>query len=156
MARMLRAHGSRRKYHNEMVGYNSRLDALQAAFLRVKLKHVDAFNARRREVAARYNDLLQGVPGLVLPPLTEGHVFHQYTVRIPVGRDQVAEELASKGIGTMVYYPVPLHRLPVYGYPEGTFPEAERASREVLSLPMGPFLGPQNEHVASLLREILA
>lgn len=145
MARMLRAHGSRRKYHNEMIGYNSRLDALQAAFLRVKLKHVDTFNARRREVAARYNDLLQGVPGLVLPPLTEGHVFHQYTVRIPAGRDRVAEELASKGIGTMVYYPVPLHRLPVYGYPEGTFPEAEQAAQEVLSLPMWAGLDPESQ-----------
>lgn len=156
MACMLRAHGSRRKYHNEMIGYSSRLDARQAIFLRVMLKHVDTFNARRREVAARYNDLLQGVPGLVLPPLAEGHVFHQYTVRIPAGRDRVAKELARRGIGTMVYHPVPLHRLPVYKYPEGASPKAEQVSHQVLSLPMGSFLARQADRVRSLLHEILA
>lgn len=138
MARMLRAHGSRRKYHNEMVGYNSRLDALQAAILRVKLPHVDRWNAQRREVARRYNQLLDGVPGLVLPEITEGHVFHQYTVRILGGkRDAVQQSLARAGIGTMVYYPIPLHRLPVYGHSEGSLLEAERVASEVLSLPMG-------------------
>lgn len=155
LARMLRAHGSRRKYHNEMVGYNSRLDALQAAFLRVKLRHVDAFNARRREVAASYHQFLQGVPGLVLPPLVEGHVFHQYTVRILEGRDRVAEALAREGVGTMVYYPVPLHRLPVYAHMGAALPEAERAAREVLSLPMGPFLSEEDLlRVADALRGV--
>ncbi|MEJ5336112.1 MAG: DegT/DnrJ/EryC1/StrS family aminotransferase [Thermus sp.] len=141
LARMLRAHGSKRKYYNEMVGYNSRLDALQAAILRVKLPHVDRWNEKRRQVAERYNQLLAGTPGLVLPEVSEDHVFHQYTVRILGGkRDRVQQALAEAGIGTMVYYPVPLHRLPVYGYPEGAFPEAERGAAEVLSLPMGPFL----------------
>ena len=141
LARMLRAHGARKKYYNEMPGYNSRLDALQAAILRVKLPHVDAWNEARRWVARTYNELLKDVPGVVIPceaPYAK-HVYHQYTVRIPEGRrDEVQRRLAEMGIGTMVYYPVPLHRLPVYGYPEGTFPEAERAAREVLSLPMWP------------------
>ncbi|WP_243089950.1 DegT/DnrJ/EryC1/StrS family aminotransferase [Thermus neutrinimicus] len=154
LARMLRAHGSRRKYFNEMVGYNSRLDALQAAILRVKLPHVDRWNEKRRQVARRYNQLLSGIPDLVLPEVSEGHVFHQYTVRILGGkRDMVQQALAEAVIGTMVYYPIPLHRLPVYGYPEGALPLAERAAGEVLSLPMGPFLegGAQEKVVGPLV-----
>ncbi|KGQ22401.1 DegT/DnrJ/EryC1/StrS family aminotransferase [Thermus filiformis] len=143
LARMLRAHGARRKYHNETLGYNSRLDALQAAILRVKLPHLDAWNEARRRVAHTYNELLKGLPGLETPyeaPHAR-HVYHQYTVRILGGRrDEVQRRLAEAGIGTMVYYPVPLHRLPVYGYPEGSFPEAERAAREALSLPIWPTL----------------
>ncbi len=155
-ARMLRAHGSRRKYFNEVVGYNSRLDALQAAFLRVKLKHVDAFNVRRREVAARYHELLQGVPGLALPPLVEGHVFHQYTVRIPEGRDRVAEALAEEGVGTTVYYPAPLHKLPVYAHMGATLPQAERAAEEALSLPIGPYLDSSSqERISETLKAFL-
>ena len=155
LARMLRAHGSQKKYHNEMVGYNSRLDALQAAFLRVKLRHVDAFNARRREVAAYYHQLLHGVLGMVLSPLVEGHVFHQYTIRIPEGRDRVAEVLRREGVGTMVYYPVPLHKLPVYAHMGVILPEAERAAEEVLSLPMGPFLSEEDLlRVADVLRGV--
>jgi len=139
-ARMLRTHGARRKYHNEMLGYNSRLDALQAAVLRVKLKVLDEWNARRREVAARYREALAGVEGLVLPaeqPYAY-HVYHQYTVRVLHGRrDEVRQRLAEQGVGTMIYYPVPVHRLPVYAWPEGALPQAERAACEVLSLPMG-------------------
>lgn len=139
LARMLRAHGSRRKYYNEIIGYNSRLDALQAAILRVKLPHVDRWNERRRQVAERYNQLLSGVPGLVLPEISEGHVFHQYTVRILGGRrDRVQGALAEAGVGTMVYYPVPIHLLPVYGLSKGMFPHAELVSSEVLSLPLWP------------------
>ena len=140
LARMLRAHGARRKYHNEMLGYNSRLDALQAAVLRVKLKVVDEWNARRREVAARYNEALGAVEGVVLPseqPYAY-HVYHQYTVRVLGGRrDEVRARLAEAGIGTLVYYPVPVHRLPVYAWPAGSLPQTERAAQEVLSLPMG-------------------
>src|SRR5690606_6955787 len=89
-ARMLRAHGSKRKYHNEVLGYNSRLDALQAAFLRVKLPHVDAWNDGRRATARRYGELLADVPGVVTPQVVNGHVFHQYTVRLlGADRDQV-------------------------------------------------------------------
>ncbi len=149
LARMLRAHGSRRKYYNEGVGYNSRLDALQAAFLRVKLRHVDAWNEARRQVASRYNELFAGLSGLVLPEVSPGHVFHQYTVRVLGGRDRVAEALAREGVGTMVYYPVPLHRLPVYAHMGAALPEAERAAREVLSLPIGPHLNPSSQEVVS-------
>jgi dTDP-4-amino-4,6-dideoxygalactose transaminase len=153
---MLRAHGSRRKYYNERVGYNSRLDALQAALLRVKLPRVDAWNEARRQVASRYNELLAGLPGLVLPEVSPGHVFHQYTVRVLGGRDRVAEALAREGVGTMVYYPVPLHRLPVYAHMGVALPEAERAAREVLSLPIGPHLNPSSqEGVSEALKAFL-
>lgn len=154
-ARMLRTHGSRRKYYNEAIGYNSRLDAIQAAILRVKLPYVERFNEGRREVAKRYNELLDGIPGLVTPELVDGHVFHQYTIRILNGmRDQVRERLADAGIGTMVYYPVPLHRLPVYAYMGYQLREAERAAKEVLSLPMWPQIPPEvQEKVAQTLRE---
>lgn len=157
-ARMLRAHGSKKKYFNETVGYNSRLDALQAAILRVKLPHVDAWNQARREAAQRYNQLLADANGLLLPEVSEGHVFHQYTVRVLGGRqDEVQKKLAEAGIGTMVYYPVPLHRLPVYGYPEGSFPEAERAAEEVLSLSIWPQIKSEVQtQVAQELRQILS
>jgi dTDP-4-amino-4,6-dideoxygalactose transaminase len=144
-ARMLRAHGSRRKYYNEAIGYNSRLDALQAALLRVKLPYVDAWNEARRQVALRYNELLSDVPGLVLPEVSPGHVFHQYTVRIHGRRDEVQRALEGQGIGTMIYYPVPLHRLPVYAHIGLSLPQAERASEEVLSLPMGPALSQKSQ-----------
>ena len=155
-ARKLRAHGGLKKYHNEAVGYNSRLDALQAALLRVKLPHVDAANAGRRAAAARYGELLAGIDGLIAPEVTPGHVFHQYTVRIPGGRrDAVHAALAGRGIQTMVYYPVPIHRLPVYagaGYP--AFPVAERLAGEVLSLPIGPMIAEADQQrVAEALRE---
>ena len=153
--RMLRAHGSRTKYFNEVIGYNSRLDALQAAILRVKLPHIDHWNAARRLVARRYNALLEGVPGIVIPDVQEGYVFHQYTIRVLDGkRDAVRRFLADRGIATMVYYPVPLHRLPVYSTPPGEFPEAERAASEVLSLPIWPKLPPAVLHeVAYAVRE---
>jgi dTDP-4-amino-4,6-dideoxygalactose transaminase len=157
-ARMLRAHGSRRKYHNETIGYNSRLDEVQAAVLRVKLPHLAEWNAARRAVAARYHDLLAGLD-LALPGEAPGveHVFHQYTVRISGGRrDAVQAALQQAGIGTMVYYPVPLHRLPVYADLGYHLPEAERAAAAVLSLPMGPFLTPEvQDRVAGALRDAL-
>jgi dTDP-4-amino-4,6-dideoxygalactose transaminase len=140
-ARMLRAHGSRKKYFNEEIGYNSRLDALQAAFLRAKLPHLDAWNGARRAAAARYRELLSGIPGLTLPVEREGahHVYHQYTVRVGGGRrDALQAALAAAGVGTMVYYPKAVHQLPVYARPGLAFPEAEAASREVLSLPIWP------------------
>jgi len=139
-ARMLRAHGSRMKYHNEAAGYNSRLDELQAALLRVKLPFIDRWNAQRREVAARYSEAL-GRSGFVLPEIVDGHIFHQYTIRVLNGRrDLVKDALAERGVQTMVYYPVPLHRLKFYQESHGASrcPEAERAAREVLSLPIWP------------------
>jgi dTDP-4-amino-4,6-dideoxygalactose transaminase len=143
-ARMLRVHGAKKKYYNEVVGYNSRLDELQAAILRVKLPHVDAWNEARRQAAKRYNALLKDIPGIVTPyeaPYAR-HVYHQYTVRVLEGkRDKVKEHLAPQGIVTMVYYPVPVHKLPVYAQNAVTLPEAEKATGEVLSLPLWPGIG---------------
>lgn len=157
-ARMLRAHGSRRKYHNETLGYNTRLDALQAALLRVKLPHVDGWNAGRRAAAMRYSALLTGIEGLVAPEVSEGHVFHQYTVRIPGGRrDAVQAALAVEGIATMVYYPVPQDVLPVYADRYTPQPVSARLATEVLSLPIWPTI-PESTHarVAEALRNALA
>jgi dTDP-4-amino-4,6-dideoxygalactose transaminase len=138
-ARMLRAHGSRRKYYNETIGYNSRLDEMHAAILRVKLPFIDAWNQGRRRVAAAYHSELAGVPGIRLPEIVDGHVFHQFTIRVLDGRrDQVQASLAEAGIQTMVYYPVPVHRLKLYAasHADVHCPAAELAAQEVLSLPM--------------------
>jgi dTDP-4-amino-4,6-dideoxygalactose transaminase len=146
-ARMLRVHGSRKKYYNEVVGYNSRLDTIQAAILRVKLPHVDAWNAARREVARQYNELLAGIEGIVTPEIAPGHVFHQYTVRITKGsRDEVQKKLAAAGIGTMVYYPVPQDQLPLYKGTYPSYPVSDGLAREVLSLPIWPELDLDLQH----------
>lgn len=137
MARMLRVHGAKKKYHNQVLGYNSRLDTLQAAILRVKLRYVDSWNQGRRRVAQTYNQLLADVSGVVTPELADGHVFHQYTVRILSGkRDQVQQYLAEQGIGSMIYYPVPQDRLPVYQGQYPVSPVSEQLAGEVLSLPI--------------------
>ncbi|MGH9603612.1 MAG: aminotransferase class I/II-fold pyridoxal phosphate-dependent enzyme [Terriglobales bacterium] len=150
--RLLRNHGSRQRYHHEEVGWNSRLDALQAAVLRVKMKYIDEWNARRREVAANYDRLFAqaGLAGkssadpLQLPFIApQGHhIFHQYVVRAR-RRDDLRRHLTERGVGTEIYYPAPLHLQKSYtflGYAEGNFPESERASREVLALPIFPEL----------------
>jgi dTDP-4-amino-4,6-dideoxygalactose transaminase len=141
-ARMLRVHGSRRKYHNEAIGCNSRLDELQAALLRVKLPRVEAWNADRARAAQRYHALLADLDGVLLPEVCPGHVFNQFTVRLQGGadRDTVQARLAEEGIDSMVYYPVPCHRLKVYEATHAwvSCPEAERACGEVLSLPFWP------------------
>jgi dTDP-4-amino-4,6-dideoxygalactose transaminase len=139
-ARMLRVHGARKKYHNEVVGYNSRLDEMQAALLRVKLPYLDVSNEGRRAVARRYAEGLEG-GGLTIPAEAAyaRHVFHQYTVRVPAGRrDALQAALAARGVSTMVYYPVPVHRLPVYRDRGDRAPLAEAAQSAVLSLPMWP------------------
>ena len=158
-ARMLRVHGSRKKYYNEVVGYNSRLDTIQAAILRVKLPHVDAWNAARREVARGYNELLAGVEGIVTPEIAPGHVFHQYTVRITKGsRDEVQKKLTAAGIGTMVYYPVPQDQLPLYKGQYASYPVSDGLAREVLSLPIWPELDKQiqNEVVHAVKQQLEA
>lgn len=157
-ARMLRAHGAKRKYENEVLGYNSRLDELQAALLRVKLPHVDGWNQARRRAATAYSEALRGLEGVELPEVTDGHVFHQYTIRSTgLRRDDMAERLRTAGVGTMVYYPVPQHRLPVYaeaGVPD--LPVAQRLADQVLSLPMGPSLtDAQVRHVATSVWSIV-
>lgn len=156
VARMLRAHGAKKKYHNEVIGYNSRLDELQAAILRVKLPYIDEWNEGRRKVAGRYNALLEDVPGLLTPHEAPDrfHVYHQYTVRIVNGRrDEVREQLVKDGVGTMVYYPVSVHKLPVYDSLGYRSPRSEAAEGEVLSLPVGPFLTDEDiQHVVAKLR----
>ncbi|MFN3430393.1 MAG: DegT/DnrJ/EryC1/StrS family aminotransferase [Candidatus Sericytochromatia bacterium] len=140
-ARMLRVHGARKKYHNEVVGYNSRLDELQAAMLRVKLPYLEVANEGRREVARRYNDMLGRLPGLVTPYEAHycRHVYHQYTVRVLDGRrDALQQALAEAGISTMIYYPVPVHKLPLYRDRDERMILAEEAQSQVLSLPIWP------------------
>jgi dTDP-4-amino-4,6-dideoxygalactose transaminase len=157
--RKLRVHGGRQMYHHEEVGYNSRLDALQAAVLSVKLPHLPRWSELRRENARWYDDALAGLPGLVTPvvrPENES-IYNQYTVRVLDGRrDALAEHLAARGVGSAVYYPLPLHLQECFadlGYREGDFPNAERASREVLSLPIYPELTrEEREHVAESVR----
>ncbi|HEY6960744.1 MAG TPA: DegT/DnrJ/EryC1/StrS family aminotransferase [Gaiellaceae bacterium] len=134
--RMLRFHGSKAKTEFLYVGYNSRLDAMQAAFLRIFLRHIDDWNRQRREAAARYTELLDGV---VETPLDDdGHVYHMYCVRSPE-RDRIAAALQEAEIGFAVYYRPPLHLQPALrylGYSEGDLPETEKASRENLCLPL--------------------
>jgi dTDP-4-amino-4,6-dideoxygalactose transaminase len=140
---VLRRHGGRERYLHERVGYNSRLDEMQAAVLRVKLRHLDDWNAARNRVAARYDELLCDLP--VTTPhvaLRMKHVYHQYTIRAP-RRDELKAFLASQHIGSMIYYPLPLHLQEMYahlGLDRGSLPEAERAADEVLSLPIYPEL----------------
>ncbi|MGQ9725207.1 MAG: DegT/DnrJ/EryC1/StrS family aminotransferase, partial [Tepidimonas sp.] len=151
--RMLRDHGSRQRYHHEMIGRNARLDELQAAVLRVKLPHLDTWNARRRAAAAHYNALLRGLPGIQTPQAAgyAEHVYHLYVLRC-AQRDALQQHLRERGVSTGIHYPVPCHLQPAFahlGYREGDLPETERAAREVLSLPMYPELSTeQRQYVA--------
>lgn len=160
VARMLRAHGSKRKYYNEMIGYNSRLDSLQAAILRVKLPHLDRWNDSRRRVAARYDAELSQLTSVEPPYVADyaKHVYHQYTIRVTgTDRDALRARLDELGVSTMVYYPVPVHRLPVYDGTSLHLPVAERAAAEVLSLPIWPELSSDlQDTLISRLREALA
>lgn len=152
----LRAHGSTKKYFSLEQGWNSRLDELQAAILRVKLRHLEQWCEQRRAVADRYDRLLSRVPGVVVPTRSDSseHVFHQYTIRVPQ-RDVIQKTLAEQGVSTMVYYPVPIHLQPIYsvlGYRPGSLPATETACREALSLPMFPELTEQQmEYVVDML-----
>jgi dTDP-4-amino-4,6-dideoxygalactose transaminase len=151
--RMLRFHGSAAKKEFLYVGYNSRLDALQAAFLRIFLRHLDGWNVSRREAAARYSDLLEGI--VETPEDEDGHVYHMYCVRSPE-RDRLSSALADADIGHAVYYQPPLHLQPALrylGYKEGDFPETEKAARENLCLPLWAGIGEeQQEAVVSVLK----
>jgi len=158
--RMLRHHGSRQTYLHEEIGYNSRLDELQAAVLRVKLPQLARWNEARRAHAARYRELLAGAP-LELPAEhgRGAHAYHQFTVRIAAHqRDAAKKALADAGVSSGVYYPIPLHRQPVYAkdFAGLTLPESEAAAHEVLSLPIYPQLtDEQIRHVAATLRACL-
>ncbi len=155
LASMLRVHGAKDRYQNEILGYNSRLDALQAAILRVKLPHVAAWNQRRIQIARTYNRLLADLPGLIVPEVYVGHVFHQYTLRATGGRrDALKSALAKAGIGSMVYYPVPQDRLPVYAGRHEPNPVSDTLASEVLSLPIWPEMS--DETIALVAGEIRA
>ena len=159
--RALRNYGSKVKYVNIERGFNSRLDELQAAFLRVKLRHLDRWNEQRRQVAARYDDKLAGIPGLSLPraPQWAEPVWHLYVVRTP-HRVELIKALDGKGIGTLVHYPIPPHLQQAYadlGLGRGTYPLAENLADTVLSLPMGPHLKPEQvDEVAAAVRKALS
>jgi dTDP-4-amino-4,6-dideoxygalactose transaminase len=144
--RKLRVHGGRQMYHHEEVGYNSRLDALQAAVLSAKLPHLRGWSDARRRHAAFYDQALAEIEGIVIPAVRPENesIFNQYTLRVLDGqRDALAAHLRERGVGSGIYYPVPLHLQECFGYlgyREGQFPESERACREVLSLPVFPEL----------------
>ena len=142
--RMLRSYGSTVKYHHETKGFNARLDALQAAMLRVKLARLDVWNHRRRGIAARYREALSQSPLLVLPHVCENvePVWHLFVIRHS-RRDELQRHLAQAGVETLIHYPIPPHRSGAYadrGFREGCFPVTERIAATVLSLPMGPHL----------------
>ena len=159
--RMLRSHGSSKKYHSESQGMNSRLDELQAAILRVKLPHLDSWNEGRRNVAALYRAALGAAEGVELPQEHEHatHVYHQFTIRVS-NRDEVQKQLAERGIQTFVYYPVPLHLQKMYAhfdYKRGDLPQSEKAADEALSLPMYPELSASDvEYIAESVKESVA
>lgn len=156
--RTLRNYGSKVKYYNEVKGYNSRLDEMQAAFLRVKLHHLDEWNRRRNAIASFYLDSLADIPGLILPYVPEGvePIWHIFLVRHP-NRDELQKHLANYGIGTLIHYPVPPHLSGAYadlGIEKGTLPLAESIASTVLSLPMGPHLSVEEaESVVRAIRE---
>jgi dTDP-4-amino-4,6-dideoxygalactose transaminase len=155
--RLLGAHGSPAKYEHTEVGFNSRLDTLQAVVLRAKLRRLREWNIQRREAAAAYQELLSGTPGVRLPVTLPGneHVWHLFVVRV-AHRDQVLRHLQSEGVGAGVHYPYPVHLTPAMaelGYDRGRFPVSERAAGEILSLPIFPGItGAQLERVADVLR----
>lgn len=159
-SRVIRVHGSKPKYYHHVLGYNSRLDELQAAVLNVKFPHLDRWSGLRREKAGTYTSLLKEKLGdlVVTPVEKEGnhHVFHQYTLRVE-NRDELQNYLKEQGVATMVYYPLPLHVQPVFadlGYKEGDLPETEKAAREAISLPMFPELKTeQQEYVVAKIAE---
>jgi len=156
--RMLRNHGYGESYRHEMVGFNSRLDEIQAAILRVKLPHLEINNARRRAIAAHYNELLAATPAVTpAEPDDGGHVYGYYTIRVP-RRDELRASLGEAGVATAVYYPLPLHRqecfAPSCRY--GSLPVAEQISEECLSLPIFPEMSDaQCERVAQLVADTI-
>jgi dTDP-4-amino-4,6-dideoxygalactose transaminase len=159
--RTLRDHGQERKYHHSAIGWNARMDGIQAAVLRVKLKRLDEGNAARRDHAASYRRLLSEHDGVLIPREAEygRHVYHVYAVRVK-SRDQLLQALAERGVSCGIHYPIPVHLQPAYRHlnlKEGAFPVAERCAREFLSLPMFPELtSVQIQTVVSELKAQLA
>jgi dTDP-4-amino-4,6-dideoxygalactose transaminase len=165
--RMIREHGQRDRYLYEEIGINSRLDAVQAAILLIKLRYLDTWNTQRQAVAEYYDQLLQPLPGIQRPQSIAGgeSVWNQYTIRVLSDdrpkdyRDEIRQQLQQQGVSSMVYYPLPLHLQPVYrglGYHMGALPVAEQMAQEVLSLPMFPELtSTQQEQVVYALKDSL-
>jgi dTDP-4-amino-4,6-dideoxygalactose transaminase len=162
--RKLRTHGGATEYLHDEIGINSRLDAMQAAILRVKLEHLEEWTEARRGKAALYDELLQELEraGRFERPFVRPearHIFHQYVIRAPRYRDELLQHLSAHGVGNKVYYPVPLHLQPCFtylNYQQGEFPEAERASLETLALPCFPELTEQQQHyVADVLSKFV-
>jgi dTDP-4-amino-4,6-dideoxygalactose transaminase len=157
---MLRVHGIERRYFHDLHGYNSRLDDLQAAILRVKLPHLNSWNARRAAIAARYSAGLAGLP-VELPVTAPGnsHIYHVYAI-LSDRRDELHQFLADRGAPVLIYYPRPLHLQKVYedlGHREGDFPVSESLSRRILPLPMYPELtDEQVDYVVAQVKEFLA
>ncbi|KAF0184175.1 MAG: aminotransferase DegT/DnrJ/EryC1/StrS family [Nitrospirae bacterium] len=156
--RKLRNHGSRGGYRHECLGYNSRLDEIQAAILFIKMKHIDEYNRKRREKASLYTKLLADAVACPVEKPGAFHVYNQYTIQSPQ-RDRIQQALKESGIPSVVYYPIPLHMqeaMQPYGYREGDFPVSERAARAVLSLPMYPELESVDiEETAAVIRRCL-
>jgi len=139
---IIKDHGSEKRYHHSVPGFNGRLDAIQAAILRVKLKHLDSWNEQRRKNAQYYNDLLKDY--VKVPSIRDGyyHIYHQYSILVDK-REKLIDFLRNRGIPTAVYYPIPLHLQEVFrylGYKEGDFPVSEKVSKDILSLPIFPEL----------------
>ena len=154
--RMLRAHGWKKKYFPEILGYNSRLDALQAAVLRTKLPHIDHWNDGRRKIAHIYSNALTDVVNVQTPyeAPNRTHVYHLYILQVP-NREEMQARLKEAGIGTSVYYPQPLHLAEpskALGYKEGDFPVAERASAETIAIPVYPEMS--DEQIAYVLKVV--
>lgn len=145
---MLRDHGQSRKYHHDMIGWNARMDGIQGAVLRIKLKHLDRANAARRSHAQQYNALLTDFEEVEIPREASygKHVYHLYAVRIQ-RRTEVMQELSKRGVQSGIHYPIPIHLQQAYrslGYQKGAFPVAEKYAGEFLSLPMFPELAPED------------
>jgi len=159
--RALREHGQSTRYYHPIVGYNARLDEIQAAILRIKLRHLDEWNARRQAIAARYNELLAGGE-IITPEIPRGgrHVFYCYAIRVPGGRrDALRAFLTGRGIGTQIHYPVPIHMQEAaqfLGYRKGDLPVTEKVAGEVLSLPMyAELTDAQIDRVAASVTEFM-
>jgi dTDP-4-amino-4,6-dideoxygalactose transaminase len=156
---MLRKHGGRDKYNVDHIGYNARLDTLQAAILLARLKHIDDFNSRRRKLAEKYTEQLRDVPGIACPKENEknsNHVYHQYTLRVKDGkRDALKDFLKSKDIDTMIYYPVALNNMKLFNQfgASNRLAETQKATEEVLSLPIDPLFNDQViEHICAAIK----
>jgi dTDP-4-amino-4,6-dideoxygalactose transaminase len=161
--RVLKEHGQKNRYIHEEIGVNSRLDAIQAAILQIKLRYLDIWNQKRQAIASRYQQFLDQVPGIIPPQELNGGkgVWNQYTIRVQNNkRDWVRNQLQERGVNTMIYYPRPLHLQPVYeslNYQPGQLPVSEQASQEVLSLPMFPELSEeQQDQVIYSLKDCLS